>query len=46
MAGPFIRLGDKVRCAKHGNNAIAGADATLIVDGKPVASQQATIDNI
>jgi len=30
-------MGDKVSCPKHGNNAIAGGDATMIVDGKPVA---------
>jgi uncharacterized Zn-binding protein involved in type VI secretion len=33
----IARVGDKVSCPKHGNNAIAGGDATLIVDGKPAA---------
>jgi len=33
----IARMGDKVSCPKHGNNAIASGDATTIVDGKPVA---------
>jgi len=33
----IARMGDKVSCPKHGNNAIASGDSTLIVDGKPAA---------
>lgn len=33
----IARMGDKVSCPKHGNNAIASGDTTTIVDGKPVA---------
>jgi uncharacterized Zn-binding protein involved in type VI secretion len=31
------RMGDKVSCPKHGNNAIVSGDTTMIVDGKAVA---------
>ena len=38
IAGVGIaRLGDKVSCPMHGNNAIVSGDTTMIVDGKPVA---------
>ena len=33
----IARVGDKVSCPKCGDNAIASGDATMIVDGKPVA---------
>jgi len=33
----IARMGDKVSCPQHGNNAIASGDSTTIIDGKPVA---------
>jgi uncharacterized Zn-binding protein involved in type VI secretion len=33
----IARMGDKVSCPRHGNNPIVSGDATMIVDGKPVA---------
>jgi uncharacterized Zn-binding protein involved in type VI secretion len=33
----IARMGDKVSCPRHGNNAIASGDGTTVVDGKPVA---------
>jgi uncharacterized Zn-binding protein involved in type VI secretion len=33
----LARVGDKVSCPKCGDNTIAEGDATMIVDGKPVA---------
>ena len=33
----IARVGDKVSCPRCGVNAIASGDATMIVDGKPVA---------
>jgi uncharacterized Zn-binding protein involved in type VI secretion len=33
----IARVGDKVSCPIHGDNSISSGDATMIVDGKPVA---------
>ena len=33
----LARVGDKVSCPRCGDNTIASGDATMVVDGKPVA---------
>lgn len=33
----IARMGDKVSCPRHSGVTIVGGDATMLVDGKPVA---------